>query len=163
MNKTLFENLETRYNQVQNRLNALDLEKEMLIQEQEALKTLLPVYRKFIDNYDPIEEERRMTAMITNLTNMSKKRNGKKRPWGNACNKGKSRYDELFKIIFETTNKPLTAKEVLNKCHELDVSTTYSKVYAALQRAVKYNKLIQVNDTQYIGGTELNETTGLSN
>ena len=124
----MIKNLENRSVLVKSRLIAIDKEKEGLIIEDTALDNLIAHYKNL--EYDSIEEERRVTAAFTKEKSSSK-----------VIKKGTSKYDEVFKTIFEEFKDGLNMT-MLRK-HTIDltgVEVSPATIYNVIESAVRYSK-----------------------
>lgn len=150
MDKTLVVQLKTRMEQVTRRLEALNKEKDLLAKESTSLAELIPIYESFIENYDPMEVEKRMTALIHNLpvapinhANTIMKRNQTGR-------KGLSKYDEILQIVFAESEHPLTPKDIADKMEALGEDINIKNVYNIVYRSLNNGKLTATQPGHFV-------------
>jgi hypothetical protein len=112
LNEALYKEIKTRLGHVTHRLNALEKEYNGLLTEQTHLKELEALYKDM--DYDPIEEERRVTSAMLHIAATEEVV-----PYVGCKAKGRSIYDDPIEAVFTTSQPPLAFWQIVKMLREI--------------------------------------------
>lgn len=138
----LFKSVQNRLELVNHRMEALQKEFAFLEAEQIHLKELAKLYKDM--DYDPIEEERRVTSALLQVAATKEKSNrGGNRP------KGISIFDEAIEIIFKSYPNPISSQRITDELINL-MGVSKKQMGSILNYQIKHKRITRIGYGQYI-------------
>lgn len=153
MDKEVLKVLTKRFADVDRRLIAIKKEELILEREHTSLSELLEIYEE--EEYDSIEEERRVTdgymrdkpissPYINDVSKMPVQTKKNDNRWIRA--RGKSKYDDIMEIVFEG-GVMLYNREISEKVNMLiDKPVAQATIFGIMKNAIKYGKAERIGD-----------------